>query len=403
MEPSAFGRWIKRLRAEQDLTQEMLAEAVGCATPTLRSFEIGKRRPSRDMAERIADVLQVPTSQQTEFLRLARLPLEAQRDQAEDEETDVLAWLAPRQLLLVLDNFEQLLGNGDAVAWVAELFQHTPGLHLLITSRERLRLRGERIFELGGLALPADAVAPEKADAVQFFLERAQQAAGDFRLDATNQPAVVRICKLLDGMPLGIELAAAWVRVLSVTEIADEIEKNMDFLALADRDAMPRHRSMRAVFDHSWRLLSDEERAVLMKLAVFRGRCLREAAAAVADATLLVLAGLIDKSLVRRMGDRRFDLHELIRQFAAQQLAAEAQTVATKDRHLHYFHQFALQAEAGMSQPDQVIWYEKVDQEQDNLRAAWAFAEQNDPNRHASRRGWNWSPRSIAFGRDGVI
>jgi len=127
MEPSAFGRWLKRLRAEQDLTQEMLAEAVGCATPTLRSFEIGKRRPSREMAERIADVLQIPTSQRTEFLRLARLPLETQRDQAEDEETDVLAWLAPRQLLLVLDNFEQLLGNGDAVAWVAELFQHTPG------------------------------------------------------------------------------------------------------------------------------------------------------------------------------------------------------------------------------------------------------------------------------------
>lgn len=493
MEPSAFGRWIKRLRAEQDLTQEMLAEAVGCATPTLRSFEIGKRRPSRDMAERIADVLRVPTDQRTEFLRLARLPLETQRDQAEDEDTDdnlalqaptttlstsrpplpptnnaligreaernvlihllreegcrlvtllgaggmgktrlaldvahtlaphfrdgaafamlapirsaehlasaigealglslqgtgepsdqVLAWLASRHLLLVLDNFEQLLGNGDAVAWVAELSQRTPGLHLLITSRERLRLRGERIFELGGLALPADAVAPEKADAVQFFLERAQQAAGDFRLDATNQPAVVRICQLLDGMPLGIELAAAWVRVLSVAEIADEIEKNMDFLALADRDAMPRHRSMRAVFDHSWRLLSDEERAVLMKLAVFRGGCLREAAAAVADATLLVLAGLIDKSLVRRIGDRRFDLHELIRQFAAQQLAAEAQTVATKDRHLHYFHQFALQAEAGMSRPDQVSWYEKVDQELDNLRAAlaWAFAEQSEP------------------------
>ncbi len=479
-----FVQWLKRLRAEQDLTQEMLAEKIGCATPTLRSFEIGRRRPSRAMAERIATVLRVPSEQRAEFLRLARLPIESPSELAEDHQTEqlpeatneasrlplpkatkaligreaernvlmhllqeercrlvtvlgaggmgktqltldvahalaphfqdgaifvalapiqtaqhlpsavtealglslpgasdpnaqVLAWLEKRQILLVLDNFEHLLGEAAAVAWIAELLQRAPRLQLLITSRERLRLRGERTFELGGLTLPSGMLPPEQADAVLLFLERAQQVAGDFTLDAQNKLVIARICQLLDGMPLGIELAAAWVRVLAPSEIASEIEKNMGFLELADRDALPRHRSMRAVFDHSWRLLSDEERTVLMKLAVFRGGCLREAAETVASATLPVLASLIDKSLVRRLDDRRFDLHELIRQFAAQQVAALEQTAVTKDRHLAYFRQFALKAETGMKRADQATWLVQVEREHDNLRAAlaWAFEE----------------------------
>ncbi|MCX6050333.1 MAG: tetratricopeptide repeat protein [Chloroflexi bacterium] len=483
-ESMTFVQWLKRLRAEQDLTQEMLAEKVGCATPTLRSFEIGKRRPSREMAERLADVLGVPGEQRAEFLRLARLPVEAQPDLTEAHHTELasaavrqtsqlplpktaktligreaernvliqllhdehcrlvtvlgaggmgktqlaldvahalaphfpegavfvalapiqtaqhlpsaviealglallgasdpnaqlLAWLEKRQILLVLDNFEHLLGDANAVAWIAELLHGAPALQLLITSRERLRLRGERTFDLGGLTLPGAMLPPEQADAVLLFLERARQVTGDFALDTQNRLVIGRICQLLGGMPLGIELAAAWVRVLEPAEIASEIEKNMDFLALADRDALPRHRSMRAVFDHSWRLLSDEERAVLMKLAVFRGGSLREAAEAVAQATLPVLASLIDKSLVRRLDDRRFDLHELIRQFAAQQLAERAETQVTKDRHLAYFRQFALKAEEGMNQADQATWLARVEREQDNLRAAlaWAFEE----------------------------
>src|SRR5690606_12761565 len=135
------------------------------------------------------------------------------------------------------------------------------------------------------------------------FLQRARQVHPGFSLTPANRAAIARICTLLDGMPLGIELAAAWVRALSVDEIAAEIAQGIDFLTLADRSAPARHRSLRAVFDHSWRLLPPEEQAVAARLAVFRDGFRREAAAAVAGARLPQLAALIDKSLVRMTTD----------------------------------------------------------------------------------------------------
>lgn len=133
-------------------------------------------------------------------------------------------------------------------------------------------MSSEQVFELAGLPLPAPDQPVAKADAALFFLERAQQADVTFVINAQNQAAISRICHLVEGMPLGIELAAAWVHVLSPHELADEISRSIDFLALSARDMTPRHRSMRAVFDHSWRLLREDERTVLMKLSVFRGR-----------------------------------------------------------------------------------------------------------------------------------
>ncbi|CAN5833583.1 hypothetical protein BH10CHL1_BH10CHL1_14360 [soil metagenome] len=231
----------------------------------------------------------------------------------DDPSEQIFTALASRQLLLLLDNFEALLHQEEdgAAAWINQLLQQTAQVQILITSRERLRLRNERTFELGGLALPTTALPPEMADAVLLFLERAQQATPQFRLDSSNKTAVARICQLVDGMPLGIELAAAWVNVLDPQEIADELAHNIDFLARSNRDATPRHRSMRAVFDHSWALLNEDERAILGRLATFRGGCTRDAAQSVAEATLPRLAGLIDKSLVRR---RQIESHmELIR------------------------------------------------------------------------------------------
>ncbi|MEZ4614604.1 MAG: hypothetical protein R2867_03690 [Caldilineaceae bacterium] len=135
------------------------------------------------------------------------------------------ATLQDRQLLLVLDNFEHLLERDalQAVEWVKGLLQAAPNIQLLITSRERLRMRDERIFELDSLTLPGPTLAPEEAEAVLLFLDRAQQISPDFTLNEQNKADVVRICRLVNGIPLGIELAAAWVRVLSCAEIADEM------------------------------------------------------------------------------------------------------------------------------------------------------------------------------------
>ncbi len=298
-----------------------------------------------------------------------------------DTQEQLLAHLATRHLLLVLDNFEHLLNddNGSATRWVMELLARAPGLQLLITSRERLRLSGERIFELGGLSLPHDTVLPAQSDAVRLFLERAQQVDRDFVLNAQNQPAITRICQLMDGIPLAIELAAAWVRILSCQEIANEIQRSIDFLVLADRDMAPRHRSMRAVFDHSWSLLTPEEQHVLARLSVFRGGCRREAAQAVAEATLPLLASLIDKSLVRRVqesiGPGRYELHELVRQYAEQRLGDDpAQQRAVQERHCDFYARFVQEQGRALAGSQQAIALTHIEQELDNIRRAWMLA-----------------------------
>ena len=176
-------------------------------------------------------------------------------------------------------------------------------------------------------------------------------------------------------MPLGIELAAAWVRTLSCDEIAREIERGLDFLSVSTRDLPARHRSMRAVFDHSWKLLTEEEQGVLLRLSVFRGGFRREAAEQVADATLSVLSTLVTKSLIRRSGAGRYDLHELIRQFAAEHFAErpEEQT-ATQARHGSYYLTYFSQADGRLRSSAQRETLAELTAEMDNFRAAWDWA-----------------------------
>ena len=249
-------------------------------------------------------------------------------------------------------------------------------MRLLLTSRERLRLRDEHLVELGGLRLPGErSVDIERSDAVLLFLERARQSIGDFALTPANRAAMARICRLLEGAPLAIELAAAWVRTLSCAEIVDEVTKGLDLLALSDRDADVRHHSMRAVIDHSWQLLTEDERRVLARLSVFRGGCRRAAAAAVAGATLPLLAALIDKSLLRRSAAGRYELHELIRQYAAEKLAAEP-AMEFEARQHHAAHYAALLQEVlpRLESSDQAATLREMDAELGNLRLAWEWA-----------------------------
>ncbi|MEZ4614612.1 MAG: hypothetical protein R2867_03730 [Caldilineaceae bacterium] len=275
--------------------------------------------------------------------------------------------------------------QGRAATWVGLLLGRAPRIQILITSRERLQLSSERTFELQGLSLPTADLPLEMAGAVLLFLERAQQVAPEFCLADSNKAAVVQICRLLDGMPLGIELAAAWVHILPPAEIAEELARNIDFLTRTNRDAAPRHRSMRAIFDHSWALLDETEREVLGRLAVFRGGWERAAAAAVAGATLPLLAKLIDKSLVRRHQQTphaRYNLHEVVRQFAAekrrQKIGAQhsstgQQRLEVDDAwlaHYTYYYQWAVTATGHLQDREQLHWLQLLDEEHANLRAA---------------------------------
>src|SRR6266545_3528908 len=203
----------------------------------------------------------------------------------------------------------------DGVYFVPLAALNAAGMLVPATSREPLHLRVEWLMDLDGLPVPQDVEASsvERSSAVQLFVQTARRMQADFALSPATSPSVVRICQLVAGTPLAIELAAAWVRSQSCVEIARALEQSLEQLATTMRDVPARHRSMRAVFEHSWRLLSDAEQGVLRRLAVFRGGMEADAAEQVAGATSSLLAALVDKSLLRRNGAGRYDLHELVR------------------------------------------------------------------------------------------
>ena len=232
----------------------------------------------------------------------------------------LIDFLRERATLLVLDNFEHLL---DARDLLTQVIEEAPQVELLTTSRERLQVQSEWVLDVEGLANGSGNGHADESAAVRLFVDRARQVDGGYALTDSERPQVERLCRLVSGMPLGIELAAAWASTLPCSEIADEIERNLGFLETSMHDVPERHRSLRAAFDQSWRLLSDDERRVFSRLAVFRGTFARDAAAAVSGAGLGELQSLVSKSLVRRIGLGRFELHELLRQYAAEQLAVE--------------------------------------------------------------------------------
>jgi len=193
----------------------------------------------------------------------------------------------------------------------AELLKRAAQVKLFVTSCESLNLQDEWVFEVHGLPIPEDT--ETEGTSVELFLQRARRADVGFNVTTSVFPANVRICQLVDGMPLGIEIAAGWVRTLTCEEIVHEIERGLDILHASARDLPGRHRSMRAVFDHSWKLLNEDEQLVLCQLSVSRGGFKREAAELVANVSLSTLVSLVTKSLIRRSGSGRYDLHELIR------------------------------------------------------------------------------------------
>jgi predicted ATPase len=206
-------------------------------------------------------------------------------------------------------------------------------------------------------------------------VQSARRAQAGFELQVEEQPAVVRICQMVEGMPLGIELAAAWVPVLSCQEIAQEIERSLDFLATSMRDLPERQRSLRAAFDHSWSLLAADERGILSRLAIFQGGFEREAAQQVAGADLPSLLALASKSLLRHKEDGRYDLHEVVRQYALSHLTADPQEeTATFDRHCEFSRAMLRDREVALKSATQREALRELTDEIDNVRAAWAWA-----------------------------
>ena len=283
-------------------------------------------------------------------------------------------YLREKALLLILDNFEHVL---DAAELVADLLA-APGLQALVTSRERLRLRAERVYDVGALRFPLHASQSDAAtfDAVQMFLACVRHAHPQYALDTADVRAAAQICRLTAGMPLAIELAAAWAPTLPVAAIAAELAASLDVLETTLRDVPERHRSARAVFEHSWNLLTVEEQALFKQLSVFRGGFTFPAAQQIAGAKLGILARLADKSLVRIDRDGRYGVHELLRQFAEEKLGAEpGAEERTRERHSAFYLEWLRRKEPELKGPQQLHALDEVECEFENVRRAcdWAL------------------------------
>jgi predicted ATPase len=284
-------------------------------------------------------------------------------------------FVAQKSILIVLDNFEQLTSE---VELVSRLLEVCPNLVLIVTSRERLQLEEEFVLPISGVPIPdqgsklADA---ELSDAVRLFVQRAKRARLDFALSESDLPAVLEVCRLLEGSPLGIELAAALVKLLPLPEIANEIARNLDVLETSTRNTKEGHRSLRAVFEQSWQRLSAREQGAFARMAVFQGGFTREAASEVAGATIPVLGTLVDRSLLRVNTDGRYDRHVLVHQYATEKLELMTDVQRTREKHAKCFLALAQTADPELYGANKAVWLARLALEHENLRAALDWSE----------------------------
>ena len=495
---SSFGYWIRRQRKSLDLTQQMLADRVGCSLAAIKKIEGDERRPSRQIAERLADVLGVAQGQREIFQDVARgvravdqlslahessvsppaakiqesfrhnLPMQLTsfigRERELEEVKQLLSytrlltltgsggtgktrlaiqlgaemfavkqftggiWLiefAPladptlvtqtiastlsvreqpgrtildvltdyvraKTMLLILDNCEHLI---QTCAQLAEtLLRVAPRLKILATSREALSITGETAYRVPSLPLPeprqlSDLDMLEQNDCVHLFIDRAMAAQPSFRLKEKNALAIADICRRLDGIPLALELAAARTKVFTPEEIAARLDDRFRLLTGGSRTALERHQTLFALIEWSHNLLSEKERILLRRLAVFAGGWSFEATHEVCgeasgNDVLDLLSHLIDKSLVaveEETEEVRYRLPETIRQYARDKLYESREAEQIRDRHLEYFLHFAEKAEPKLRSAEQLEWLDRLETEHDNLRAAltWSLESGN--------------------------
>lgn len=293
-----------------------------------------------------------------------------------DSQKQIINYLRGKHILLIFDNFEQLNPS-----MLPALLQQAPQLTALVTTRDRLNLYGECAFDLGGLDIPqsAEPEAVAAASAGQLFLQSAQRARPGFSLTAKNSPAIQRICHLVDGIPLALELAAAWVRVMNCEQIARQIESDLDFLTATWRDQPQRRRSMRALLEHSWNMLPPQEKLILQRLSILSGRFNLPAAQAVAQVTLPELISLLDKALIHwDSQSESYTSHPLLKRYAAEHMAEKpGEQIETCKRHCQYFLNFIRQRRQAIHGPEVLQKLHEISEALNDIRLAWDWAVQN--------------------------
>ena len=283
----------------------------------------------------------------------------------EQLDQQLFAYLRNKNVLLVLDNFEHLLSG---VSDLQAIISATHDVKLLVTSREALGISNAWFHPVSGL----DFTSPD-SESFRLFVQLAKRNQPEFD-ERQNRRAITRVCQLVEGMPLALELAAAWLKVLSVEEIAEEISNGIDILATQHGNASSRHNSVRAVMVETWDLLTNSERSLLEQLSVFRGGCTRHAITEVADAGLTLIVQMVNKALLRNTREKRYKMHELVRQFSSEKLAKSPNAaIDARNKHAHYYLHFLAQRSDQLVSPTQSEACRQIQSELDNIRAAWGW------------------------------
>ena len=367
---------------------------MGKTRLALAAAQAEQTRQPRAFGDGIVFVDLAPVSSR-DFVLLAvaeamGLDLAPRRSDTRSPIRKLLDFLRPRRMLLILDNLEHLLDDGVA-SLILEILRGAPAVKLLATSRQRLNLREEQLYTLAGLHYATEPLTEPVAEplaepgdrwsgsaAAQLLLLAARRLRPDLILRPEDADSLGRICRLVEGMPLALELAAAWVDTLSLRDIAVELQGSLDLLASDLVDRPERQRSIRATFDGAWRRLEPAEQEAFMRLSVFRGGMTRAAAQQVAGATLPILAQLIGKCLIQfQPAAGRYQLHEVLRQYGLEKLANAEELASVQRRHFDYYMALTETASARLFGPDQVISLDRMEAEHDNLRAAlaWGLAQ----------------------------
>ena len=292
-----------------------------------------------------------------------------------DPKAQLLDFMNDQVALLLLDNFEHLL---DGIDLITEVLNHAPSIKLLVTSRERLNLHDEWVFDVGGLTFPAGEQSQgqdiETYSAVQLFVQNARRAQPGFLL-WDEAKAVARICALLEGMPLAIELASSWSRALSCADILAQMQHGLDILDSPTRDLPARHRSMSAALDNSWKHLSPAEKDVFMCMSVFRGGFTFDAVLAITNASPQIVYTLIDQSWLRFDSQAgRYDIHELLRQYGQARLEESGLSDETHTAHCSYYMDFLGRCEPRLKGKDQKGGLQDIEDDLENVRVALDWA-----------------------------
>jgi len=388
--------FIGREREVEEVKQRLLHPDVRLLTLT-GPGGVGKTRLGLEVARQVMDqfeegvcfVALAPISDPVLVPSAIAQALQIKQGAGQSVAEALEQYLRERQQLLLLDNFERLLEAGPPLA---RLLSDCPRLKVLVTSRGVLRLQGEHKYEVPTLTLPPAGYRPylevDRYEGIHLFAERARAARSEFRITTKNAPAVIELCRRLDGLPLAIELAAARVSLLPPEAMLARLGNKLALLTGGARDLPDRQRTLRATLDWSYGLLN-EERLLFARLAVFVGGWTLEGSEAVCDvgdevAVLQQISALVDKSLVQQRGsiqhEPRFTMLETVREYALERLEESGELERLRRRHASYFLELAEEEERASRGPLQRAWLDRLETEHDNLRASleWSLTSQGD-------------------------